>query len=315
MIAAALLWDFFLAEPPSQLHPTVWMGNYIGCLWKRRPRGKKTALFLYGVFIISSGVLLFAGGVYALTYLIGMIPGLPGRWILLLAGVPLLKVSFSLRYLFRSAKEIRTALENGDLQESRRLTSWHLVSRDTSQLTENELSSCVIESVSENITDSFTSPVFFYCLAGLPGAWAYRFINTSDAMIAYRHGDHEWGGKFTAWCDSVLNLIPARLTSLMIVLAAFIHPRSSGTGAWKQLVKDRKNTASPNAGWTMSAMAGALSVRLEKQGDYILGDEYNLPDHGKIDTALQITLLSLILTITMFFTAIRGVQWVLYTAV
>ncbi|MDC7240102.1 MAG: adenosylcobinamide-phosphate synthase CbiB, partial [Spirochaetales bacterium] len=232
VIAGALLWDCLFAEPPSNFHPTVWMGRYINLLWEKRPV-KQTALFTHGIFIIISGAVIFGGPMYLLKTLAA---GAASTWaVFTLLSIPLLKVTFSLKYLFRSAGEIRDALQKDDLDESRRLTSWHLVSRDTSKLSARQISSCVIESVSENITDSFTSPLFYYCMAGLPGAFIYRFINTSDAMIAYRKEDYEWGGKFTAWCDSLLNLIPARLTSLMIVTASFIHPKASGAAAWRCL--------------------------------------------------------------------------------
>lgn len=102
---------------------------------------------------------------------------------------------FSYRGLLSAAREILTALEAGDLEEARRLTGWHLVSRRVDSLREDEICGCVIESLAENLTDSFTSPLLFFLLLGLPGAWGLRFINTCDALIGYRDPEHLWGGR------------------------------------------------------------------------------------------------------------------------
>lgn len=188
----------------------------------------------------------------------------------LILSVPLLKGAFSLRGLFTAGREIQEALGRGDLEEARRLTGWHLVSRDTSNLSENDVTGCVIESVAENLNDSFISPIYWFLLAGLPGAWFSRTVNTCDSLIAYRKGDYEWGGKAAARLDDAVQWLPARLTALFICLAAATYRRTSGREAWKVLRSDRKKTESPNAGWTMAAAAGALGVRLEKKGHYLL---------------------------------------------
>lgn len=307
IIVAAILWDMIFSEPPSLIHPTVWMGKFISGSWKIKPLNSKTGEFIWGFFIVIGGVIIFGSIPYLL---IRFIPN-SGNLLILFISIPLFKVSFSLKYLFKSAREIRDELNEGNLIEARKLTSYHLVSRNTDLLSSEQISSCVIESVSENITDSFTSPLFFFLIAGLPGSWAYRFINTSDAMIAYRNDEFEWGGKFTAWCDSFLNFIPARLTALMIVLSSFIYPGTSGKKSWKYLVRDCNITASPNAGWTMSAMAGALSIRLEKKNEYILGEGEDLPSADKIDIALRITSLSLLLTVIILILFFRGGTWLL----
>lgn len=307
IITAALIWDILLSEPPAPIHPTVWMGKYISFLWKLKPGRSHKIDFLWGVGIIFSGILIF-GGIPFLIFKI--IP--EGQWlIILLVSIPLFKVSFSLKYLFKSARDIRDQLEKGNLVEARKLTSYHLVSRNTDTLSAREISSCVIESVSENITDSFTSPLFYFMVAGIPGSWIYRFINTSDAMIAYRNEEYEWGGKFTAWCDSALNWLPARVTALMIVCAAFLLPGASGKKSWKYLLRDKTNTASPNAGWTMSAMAGAVSARLEKKSEYILGKGEELPDTDTIDLSLRVTFISLILTVLLILSLFGGGLWLL----
>ena len=128
-----------------------------------------------------------------------------------------------------------------------------------------------MESVSENMTDSFSAPWLFFALFGLPGAVAYRAINTLDSMIGYR-GEYEFLGKVSARLDDLLNWIPARLTGLLLVLSSLFLPGQNAGGAWRTMWRDHSRTQSPNAGWTMSAMAGALGVELEKVGHYRLGD-------------------------------------------
>ena len=144
-----------------------------------------------------------------------------------------------------------------------------LVHRDARHLTPPLLVSAAVESVAENASDSIVAPLFYFLLLGIPGAIAYRVVNTLDAMLGH-HGKYEYLGKFAARLDDVLNIIPARLTALLLVLAAFLS-RKDGRAAWYTASRDHANTESPNAGWPMAAVAGALNVQLEKVGYYKLG--------------------------------------------
>ena len=292
-------------------HPTVWMGKYIRFFWKLNKVRKPPADFLWGVLLLLLGLLLFTAPLFFLLQILRIHSSI----ITLLLSIPLLKVSFSVKYLFKAANEVLTALEHEDLDKARELTAWHLVSRETATLTREQVVSAVIESVSENITDSFISPVFFFFLWGVPGAWAYRFINTSDAMIAYRNEEYEWGGKPTAWIDSTLNLIPARLTALGIGLSAGLLKGYSGSNSFTTMMKYHSETASPNAGWTMSAMAGALGVTLEKKGDYILTGGREKLSSRAIKDCLKLTSLSLVITLLILLFLYEGLIWALNTAV
>jgi len=126
-----------------------------------------------------------------------------------------------------------------------------------------------VESLAENVTDSLTGPLFWFALGGLPGAWAYRFVNTADSMWGHHDPEREYVGKFAARLDDLLNWIPARLTALLLAVAAILAGENAA-GAWRQAVAQYRRTLSPNAGWTMAAMAGALGVTLEKVGQYRL---------------------------------------------
>ena len=196
----------------------------------------------------------------------------------ILVGGLLLKSTFSVRMLHREAAKVKTLLDQDDLAAVRRQMP-SLVSRDPTQLTHEQAGAAAVESVSENMSDSFIGPWLAFALFGLPGAFAYRAINTLDSMIGY-HGAYEYLGKASARLDDLVNILPARVTGLLIVAASAALPGQNAGGAWRIMRRDRGNTESPNAGWPMSAMAGALGVRLEKvsnHGGYQLGDlERNL---------------------------------------
>jgi adenosylcobinamide-phosphate synthase len=184
----------------------------------------------------------------------------------------LLKSTFSLKELHRVAFRVEGFLERGNLSKAR-VEMKGLVSRDTSKLDEPHLVSATVESVAENTSDSFIAPLLYFLLFGVPGAIAYRVVNTLDAMAGY-HGEYEYLGKFAARLDDGLNFIPARLSGLLMVAAAYLC-RRDGKDAWRVMLRDHGKTESLNAGWPMSAAAGALKTRLEKVGHYSLGNANN----------------------------------------
>jgi adenosylcobinamide-phosphate synthase len=160
---------------------------------------------------------VIVGGVAFLATIVFRLLPLPVKLIMEAA---LLKLCLSMRGLTKAAKEIHDAMTKGDLDEGRRLVSWHLVSRDTSSLGEGHVASATVESVAENLCDGIIGPIFWYALAGLPGVWIYRFINTADSILGYRTADLEWVGKVPARLDDIANFIPARLSALLLLMAA-----------------------------------------------------------------------------------------------
>ncbi len=291
----ALAFDLFAGDPPSRFHPTAWMGNLIRFLMRFRPYGNSTGEFLYGIFILLVGISLSAGAGFGILYLASFLPLWAG---ILLQGF-FLKLTLSLRGLNRAARQVQIALELQDLPEARRLLSWHLVSRDTSQLEEAQISAAAIESVAENASDGIIAPLFFYTVGGLPAAFAYRFVNTADSMLGYRDLEREWLGKFPARFDDLLNFIPARLTGFFIMLSTpFCN--ASLQGAWKIMRRDASQTASPNAGIPMSAMAGALKVELEKIDHYKLGKGLHKPIIEDLTRARAILFAAIFLSALIF---------------
>jgi adenosylcobinamide-phosphate synthase len=275
--------DVALGEPPRVIHPVVWMGKVASFLVKGGAGRSHLAQFLYGLAVVLLTVAIFVAPVY---FLLFYLKGL-NLVAYVVVGAVLFKITFSLRELRRAALVVKTLLLKDKLAEARfELRS--LVGRDTSKLDKSLVVSATIESVAENSCDSFVAPLFYFLLFGVPGAIAYRVINTLDTMIGH-HGEFEYLGKFAAHLDSVANFIPARITALIIVLAAGIRKRDASR-AWQIMWRDRRRTESPNAGWTMSAIAGALGVQLEKVGYYKLGDNHNSLSLGTIDASLQIVM-------------------------
>jgi adenosylcobinamide-phosphate synthase len=243
-----------------------------------------------GRFLCGLGILVLGAGLFALPWLAlpALIQSLPFWLQGIILGL-LLKPMFSLRRLLEAGRAVQRALEQGALGEARRLLAWHLVSRDASQLSAGQVSSAAIESLAENLTDSFFAPLLAFALGGLPLAWFYRFCNTADAMIGYHTPRYEYLGKPAARLDDALNWLPARLAGLFLVAAAWVR-QENVSGAWRGLRSDHGRTSSPNAGWTMAAAAGALGVRLEKVGHYCLAGGAHLPTAGDISRASWVVL-------------------------
>ena len=219
-ILFAFLFDTFIGDPPNRYHPVAWMGSSIDYLrrWGRDSAVVQTSegnQFIYGMLVAcgGAGVMWWLGRL--LNTLLSWLPA-PLRW---LAEAWILKTMFSLGGLTKAADEVRVALERDELDEARRLVSWHLVSRDTTQLDASQLAAATIESVGENLSDGVIAPLLYYRLFGLPGALAYRYVNTCDAMLGYRDEAREWLGKASARLDDLLNIIPARLTAILLLFA------------------------------------------------------------------------------------------------
>jgi adenosylcobinamide-phosphate synthase len=209
---------------------------------------------------------------------------------------------FSYRALDHAVGMVQSALSTGDLDEARRLLSWHLVSRPTAELDPAEVAAAAIESLGENLSDSLIAPLFWFMAGGLPALAAYRFSNTADAMWGYRDERYEYLGKVAARGDDALNWVPARLTAMLIALAA---QSSYGRwhGAWSVARRDARNTASPNAGWPMAALAGALDTTLVKIGHYQLGDGPRHPDAALIEEARAIVRRTVMAVAVLMFVA------------
>ena len=160
------------------------------------------------------------------------------------------------RCLANAAQDVERPLRAGDLAASREKLSW-IVGRDTSQLQPQQINRAVVETVAENTVDGIIAPLFFLLLGGAPLAMAYKAVNTLDSMVGYKHEKYRAIGMVSARLDDVANIIPARLSWLLIGLAAFIC-RDNGARALRIGWRDRKNHSSPNCAWSEATVAGAL---------------------------------------------------------
>jgi adenosylcobinamide-phosphate synthase len=288
ILLIALALDLTFGEMPNTWHPVAWLGKLISLETRLAPRTGKARQLAYGVSIVLITLGLIVAAVYfLLAYLREVNPVV----YIIVAGL-LLKFTFSLRGLRQAVDAVKGLLAKDKLTQAR-MSLKSLVSRNTDELNKGQLISAAVESAAENMCDSFVAPLFYFLLFGVPGAIAYRVINTFDAMMGY-HGHWEYLGKFAARLDDIANFIPARITALIIVLASPIC-RKNMSQSWHIMIRDHKKTESPNAGWTMGAIAGALEVQLEKTGHYKLGDNHFPLSLDTIDASRQIILVAAII--------------------
>jgi adenosylcobinamide-phosphate synthase len=284
ILALAIALDLALGDPPNALHPVAWMGKVLSFMERGSKVHSPPAQFLYGLVMTVLTMALFVIPTY---YILMYLKGLNLVACIIVAAV-LLKSTFSIKGLRRTALKVKGFLQENKLDEARyELRS--LVSRNR-DLPKPLLVSATVESVAEGTGDSLVAPLFYFLLLGVPGAVGYRVVNTMDAMIGY-HGKYEYLGKFASRLDDVLNFIPSRLTALLLVLAAFVM-KKNGYNSWQTALREHTRTESPNAGWPMAAMAGALDVRLEKAGHYQLGKENTALVPETINTAVKLFLMA-----------------------
>ena len=269
VIVLAVALDRVLPEPPAATHPVVWIGRATGLLVRRRPSAPLAA-FLHGAAV----VVLVVGVSGFLAWLVMEALMALGPVAYLLGGAVLLRTAFTVRGLSAAAGQTRRALEEDRLDDARdSLRS--LVSRDAATLTPPLVAAAAVESVAENTTDSYISPWLAFAILGVPGAVAYRAVNTLDSMLGFR-GPNEYLGKAAARLDDLVNLIPARLSALLLLGSGAVM-RLPAVRAWQGMLGDRRVTESPNAGWTMGAAAWLLGIELEKPGHYRLGEGLRAP--------------------------------------
>ena len=258
----ALLVDRLFGEPPPLLHPVVWMGRLLDWIGQKMPKRPISHSFIAGTsgWLLGAILSMMLASLLqtALIYILATTDNVIFTSICLAF---LLKSMLSLRLLLEEGLAVEKALEQS-LIKGRRQTA-RICSRDTRSLDATALRETAVESLSENFTDSVLAPLFWFFMAGLPGAAVYRWANTADAMWGYRNAEYEWFGKFTAHCDDLLNWLPARLSALALWPAGHV----------RQLFREAGKTPSPNGGWPMAATALILNIRLGKPGIYVLNAE------------------------------------------
>jgi adenosylcobinamide-phosphate synthase len=263
----ALVLDAVLGEPPESVHPVVFMGRTLSLLERSAP-ARQGGRLLYGVLTAMVVPLAWATAALQLERV--------AAWPLQALA---LKPTVAGRGLLVAGREVEQSLRSGDIGVAR-VELRTLVSRPTQDLDEPLIAAAAIESLAENLVDSWIAPLLAYAAFGLGGAYFYRSVNTADAMWGYRTPRYGALGKGCARLDDVLNWIPARIAAALLMVCG---PRPGE--ALRVFLRDRNRTSSPNAGQSMASCAGQLGVRLEKSGHYVLNPHARVPEATDIAAA------------------------------
>ena len=276
VIGFAILLDLLFGDPKNRFHPTAWIGILIGSITTRMKNENYNLEKFGGIFIVLIPVCISVAVLLSLDFSIDLI-SVESLSILIsiISGVVLFKMTIAIKGMEKHALAVLDSIQKNDLTQARTNLSM-IVKRNTKNLDKNHILSGTLESLSENIVDGITGPMFYFAIFGLPGAFVYRIVNTVDSMVGYKTQMFKNLGWFGANCDNVLNYIPSRLTGLTIVLGSMLLGHD-----WKNCYeifkRDGKKTDSPNAGYPMAAFAGALGTKFEKLEHYSLGTgEYEI---------------------------------------
>ncbi len=291
-IILALLLDLLLGDPRWLPHPVCalgWLAQRLEELLRSRLPLRQAGIAAVVLVVVASVVCVLAVQTVA-----SRINPLLGD----LVSIALLYSCFAMQSLRQHALAVFRPLQRGDLVEARQKVSW-LVGRDTDQLDEAEVTRAAVESVAENTVDGVTAPLIFALIAGVPGAFFYKAVNTLDSNFGYKNERYLEFGWAAARFDDLVNFIPARISALLVVPAALLC-HLDWRGSWRIFRRDRHNHPSPNGGQIEAAMAGALGIRLGGENSYFgkksfrpyMGDGTN-PLNG---THIQLTIRLMVMT-------------------
>ncbi len=244
-------------------HPVVLVGKLIEFLELRlnraeRPsstrflRGGLTVLFVGSVSVCAAWAILWATRQFS------------GGWLIELFLVVTLVAQ---RSLYDHVAAVAKALADGDLQAARLAVS-HIVGRDPRSLDEHGVGRAGIESLFENFADGVIAPAFWYIVAGLPGLFLCKAVNTLDSMIGHRNPRYAAFGAIAARLDTAMNFLPARIAAVFIAVAAAFAPHAKPVAAFRVMFRDARKHKSLNAGWPEGAAAGALGLALAGPRQY-----------------------------------------------
>ncbi|MDE1826787.1 MAG: cobalamin biosynthesis protein [Thaumarchaeota archaeon] len=298
--------DLVLGDPKNRYHPTVWIGTLIGKFAPLVRSNNSASEKLGGLVLVVSIVTLVAVLAFYIDQVFAYLASLDlnelPKILVLTASVftigLLLKTTIAVKGMQRHASQIMDSLSRNDLDQARARLSM-IVKRNTKNLDKQHIISATLESISENTVDGITGPLFYFAFFGLAGAFVYRTVNTVDSMIGYKTDLFRNLGWFGANCDKVLNFVPSRLTSLIMILASIIVG-SNWKHSLEVMKRDGPKTESPNAGYPMATMAGALGVKFEKLDHYVLGDGSTEFTEKHFKTAISIMKVTTILFALLF---------------
>lgn len=255
-IAIGLLLDRIIGDPPNWPHPVRWIGSLISKLSTvlnrgsaRKAKGFLLVVIVVGItFIMTIGVLIGAYSIHI--------------WVGIAVESMLIASGLAQKSLKEAAMDVYNPLMAKDLPTARQKLSW-IVGRDTEKLDEKEITRGVVETVSENISDGITAPLFYaFLFAGAPGLWVYKAINTLDSMVGYKNEKFEDFGYAAAKLDDIANYIPSRLTGYLIMLWGKKESALPFGKRMKGWWLDAKKHPSPNSGYLEAATAYQLGIQL-----------------------------------------------------
>lgn len=310
------LLDWLLGDPLWLPHLVRVMGSMIGALERNlragisekglRTAGRRLVLIMVLFWTAVPGIAL--GCLYLSSDLLGPAP-------LFLAEVLICWQLLAAKGLWKESMKVCISLEAGRTEEARHHVSM-IVGRDTAVLDEAGIARAAVETVAENTSDGVIAPFLYMAVLGPVGGTFYKAVNTMDSMVGYKNERYLLFGRAAARLDDWVNLIPARMTGLLLVLAAGILPGASAGDAMRIYLRDRKNHASPNSAHGEAACAGALGLRLAGDAWYFgtlykkpfIGDEKRKVEPGDIRRAGRLMFLAEVilmagLLVLLLFTA------------
>jgi adenosylcobinamide-phosphate synthase len=304
-LIAAFLLDLILGDPPGLPHPVRGMGRLIVIseTWLRHRAVTPGAERVAGVILAVVVTVLAYGASAGLIWISGGIHPILGS----LVTIYLAYTTLSIKSLRDAALAVLDPLASGHLPQAREKLKI-LVGRKTEELSEAGIVRATVESVAENTSDGIVAPMFFMALGGAPAAMAYKAINTLDSMVGYKTPQYVNMGWASARLDDLANLLPSRLTGLLIVVAAALFRGTAGRSV-RVMIRDANKHESPNSGFPEAAMAGALGIQLggpvahpDKPGPRaFIGESFHKPgpDHIRIAISLMVVASILMLCLVL----------------
>ncbi|MFZ5352721.1 MAG: adenosylcobinamide-phosphate synthase CbiB [Bacillota bacterium] len=257
-IFAAFILDAVAGDPQWLPHPVRIMGKYIMYFENivRKTVKSRISLRLWGIMLTATTVVFS----FVIPYLLLSLLKHVNFWLYWITNIILLYTCLAARCLADEGIKIYKVLSCGSIEEARNKLSY-IVGRDTEKLDEASIAKAAVETVAENTSDGVIAPLFYMLIGGAPLAFAYKAINTLDSMVGYKNDKYKYFGWASARLDDIANFIPARLSALIMVIAAFFL-RYDWRNSWRIILRDRKSHASPNSGYPEAAVAGALGIQL-----------------------------------------------------
>lgn len=301
----AFIIDMIIGDPHSNLHPVAIMGRCVSVVEKtllRADQSKCRQRIAGALFTIILLTFSYACG-YFIVWEFNRLA--LSWWLQLFLEALCLSFMISPKSLMQAGQGIIYSLQRNNLIEARQKVHF-IVGRDTDNMDEQEIVRATVETIAENTTDGIISPLFYFFVGGLPLAILYRMVNTLDSMVGYKNDKYQYFGTVSARVDDLFNLIPARLTGLLIIIAAAIL-HLDYKAAWRMMRRDAKKHPSPNGGFAEATVAGALNIRLGGKNFYFgvphfrayMGDMIE-----KLSTRHIISVTQIMYTVTVLFIAL-----------